>query len=186
MGAEEVVGGRSEPVASGRLRNRLRPSRGERSVELLGAAMDLAGALGSTQEPPRRLVRRMAPMQHPGDAKVIPMAHSARKHGPGLPGVRQLVIRHQGKACQESPTRCERTGATSLLLQPPTGAEAIVEDRHDHRQALAEGASVRFDAVVPHRGFTAAAGIGSQPPCRVLATLHSGARPWAFSARSAA
>ena len=185
MGAEEVVGGRTEPVASGRLRNRLRPSRGERSVELLGAAMDLAGALGSTQEPPRRLVRRMAPMQHPGDAKVIPMAHSARKHGPGLPGVHQLVIRHQGKASQESP---KMRASDGYVAAPPAtnGSGSNVEDRHDHRQALAGGASVRFDAVVPHRGFTAAAGIGSQPPCRVLATLHSGARPWAFSARSAA
>ena len=94
MRAIEVVRGGTEAVTFRRLRNGSPPSRGERGVELVGAAMDLAGALRSAQEPPRCLVGTMAPVQHPGDAEVIRMAHPAGKHGPRLPGVRQLVVAH--------------------------------------------------------------------------------------------
>ncbi len=38
----------------------------------------------------------MTPVKDPGDANVVPVAHSAGKHGAGLPGVRQLVVRHAG------------------------------------------------------------------------------------------
>jgi hypothetical protein len=123
---EEVIGAGIEAAAFGRLRNGSCPARGERGVEPLRAAMDLAGALRSSQEPPRCFVRTMAPVQHPRDAEVIPVAHPALEQGPCLPCIRELVVRH-GDSCHHKPTcftglllartRDGRTGERLMLLR---------------------------------------------------------------------
>src|SRR5919198_1084394 len=103
MGGDEVLRAGTEAVAFGCFRDRSCPSLRERSVELLRAAVDFAGALGSAQEPSSSLFGTVTSMEHPGDAQMFQMADAAGEPRPGLPRVGQLFVRHQGERVPGEP-----------------------------------------------------------------------------------
>jgi hypothetical protein len=128
MSGDELLGGRTEAVSPGRLGDRSGPSLGQRGIELLRAAMGLAGALRAAQEPSSSFRGTVTFVQHPRDAEVLQMAHAAREDGPRFPSVGQLLVGHGQTRGREA----YREARGARLLWPAT-VQASVCDRVDRR-----------------------------------------------------
>lgn len=96
MSGQESVGCGPEAVLLDGVGDRSRPSVGEDGVELLRAAVSVARSFGSVEEARSCFFGAVPAVKDPRDPEVLKMADPAGEHGPGFPGVGQLVVGHTG------------------------------------------------------------------------------------------
>lgn len=106
MRNEEIGCGGTEAIALSRIRDSPGPLPSKGGVKLLRTPMHDARLLGSSEQPPSRLIAPMSSVQHPGDPQMLDVicADTVVKHGPRLPRIRQLVIGHRHSIVKARPT----------------------------------------------------------------------------------